>query len=41
MTTLLLFKIRTDKDRVPPDEDKKLLQLLGLARSEDQKDGVR
>ena len=29
---------RSDQDRVPPDEDEKLSQLLGLARSEDQED---
>ena len=40
MTTLSLLKIRTDQDRVPPDEDRELSQLLGLARVEDQEDGV-
>ena len=40
MTTLPLFKIRTDKDQVPPDEDRKLSQLLGLVKSEDQEDAV-
>ena len=40
MTTLPLFKIRTNKDQVPPDKDGELLQLLGLARPEDQEDGM-
>ena len=41
MTTLPLFKIRTNQDRVPLNEDEKLSQLLGLARLEDQEHGVR
>ena len=40
MMTLPLLKIRTDQDQVPPDEDEELSQLLRLARSEDQEDGV-
>ena len=40
MTTLLFFKIRTNQDQVPPDEDAKSLQLLGLASLEDQEDGI-
>ena len=40
MTTLLFFKIKTDQNQVPPDKDGELSQLLGLATSEDQKDGV-
>ena len=35
ITTLLLFKIRTNQDQVPPDEDEELSQFLGLARLED------
>ena len=41
MTTLPLFKIRTNQNQVPPDEDRELSQLLGFARLEDQEDGVR
>ena len=40
MTTLPLFYIKTDQDRVPPDEDGELLQLLVFARLEDQEDDV-
>ena len=40
MTTLPLFKISTDQDQVPPDEDKELSELLGLAKLEDQEDGI-
>ena len=40
MTTLPLFKIRTDQDQMPSDKDEKLSQLLGLAKSEDQEDDV-
>ena len=40
MTTLPLFKIKTDQDQVPSDENEELSQLLGFARSEDQEDGV-
>ena len=41
MTTLLFFKIKTDQDQVPPDEDGELSQLPELARLEDQEDGIR
>ena len=41
MTTLPLFKIKTNYNQVPPDENEKSSQLLGLAKSEDQEDGVR
>ena len=41
MTIILFFKIRIDQDQVPLDKDGKPSQLLGLVRSEDQKDGVR
>ena len=40
MTTLPLFKIRTNQDQVPPDEDEESSRLLKLAKSEDQEDGV-
>ena len=41
MTIPPLFKIRIDRGRVPPNEDRDLSQFLELAKSEDQKDGVR
>ena len=41
MMTLPLFKIKIDQNQVPLDKDGELSQLLGLAKSEDQKDGVR
>ena len=41
MTILPLFKIKIDQDQVPPNNDKELSQLLGFARSKDQKDAVR
>ena len=41
MTTLPLFKIRTDQDQVPLDKDVELLQLLRLAKSKDQEDSIR
>ena len=41
MTTLFLFKIKTNQNQVPSDEDGELSQLLGFARLEDQKDDVR
>lgn len=41
MMILLLFKIQTNQDQVPLDEDKELSKLLGLAKFEDQEDGVR
>ena len=40
MTILPLFKIRPDQNQVLPDEDGELSQLLELARSEDQEDGI-
>ena len=40
MTTLPLFKIRINKDQVPPDKDKKSSQFLEFATFEDQEDGV-
>ena len=40
MTTLSLFKIKTNQDQVAPDEDEKSSQLLGLARLEDQEDCI-
>ena len=41
MTILPLFKIKTDQDQVHPNKDEELSQLLGFARSEDQKDNVK
>ena len=35
MTTLPLFKIKTNQDQVPLDKDREFLQLLRLARLED------
>ena len=40
MTTLPLFKIRTNQERVSPNENRELSQLLRLARSEDQENSV-
>ena len=41
MTTLPFFKIKTDQNQMPPDEDRELSQLLRLLRLEDQEDGIR
>ena len=41
MTTVPLFKIKTDQDRVSPDQYAELSQFLEVARLEDQEDGGR